>query len=91
MLVTQARVGHKIEFVEIHNNFPCGGGFESKGQLELRVSMKESVAKNCIVTLLGAFYITRKIVDDSSPLEPQHNLSQTGNPISCLGRKKNFT
>ena len=31
-----------------------------------------------------------KNVYDSSPWLPQHNWLQTGNPISCLNRKKNF-
>ena len=34
--------------------------------------------------------LPEKNVFDSSPWQPQHNWPQTGNPISCLNRKKNF-
>ena len=35
--------------------------------------------------------LPEKYVYDSSPWRPQHNWSHTGNPISSLSRKKNFT
>ena len=35
--------------------------------------------------------LPEKNVYNSSPWQPQHNWPQTGNPISCLSRKKNFT
>ena len=34
--------------------------------------------------------LPEKNVYDSSPWQPQHKWSQTGNPIRCLSRKKNF-